>query len=170
MSVHAAKGLEFDVVFLSGLEQGLFPHENAVNEGTAGLEEERRLMYVAVTRARQRLYLSSAQSRMLHGQTRYCVPSPFFSEIPGELLLRLNHTRTPYPASSRQADTAGGWDGSASTVAGWRIGQSVEHAKFGAGVIVACEGRGADARVQVNFGGGAGMKWLALEYAKLTPL
>ncbi len=170
MSVHAAKGLEFDVVFLSGLEQGLFPHENAVNEGTAGLEEERRLMYVAVTRARQRLYLSSAQSRMLHGQTRYCVPSPFFSEIPGELLLRLNSTRTPYPASRRQADTAGGWDGSASTVAGWRIGQSVEHAKFGAGVIVACEGRGADARVQVNFGGGAGMKWLALEYAKLTPL
>ena len=170
MSVHAAKGLEFDVVFLSGLEQGLFPHENAVNEGTAGLEEERRLMYVAVTRARQRLYLSSAQSRMLHGQTRYCVPSPFFSEIPGELLLRLNSTRTQYPASSRQADTAGGWDGSASTVAGWRIGQSVEHAKFGAGVIVACEGRGADARVQVNFGGGAGMKWLALEYAKLTPL
>lgn len=127
-------------------------------------------MYVAVTRARQRLYLSSAQSRMLHGQTRYCVPSPFFSEIPGELLLRLNHTRTPYPASNRQADTAGGWDGSASAVAGWRIGQSVEHAKFGAGVIVACEGRGADARVQVNFGGGAGMKWLALEYAKLTPL
>ncbi|WP_415037222.1 UvrD-helicase domain-containing protein, partial [Azonexus sp.] len=76
MSVHAAKGLEFDVVFVSGLEQGLFPHENAVNEGSAGLEEERRLMYVAVTRARQRLYLSSAQSRMLHGQTRYCVPSP----------------------------------------------------------------------------------------------
>jgi DNA helicase-2/ATP-dependent DNA helicase PcrA len=77
MSVHAAKGLEFDVVFISGLEQGLFPHENSVNQGREGLEEERRLMYVAVTRARQRLYVSCAQTRMLHGQTRYCVPSSF---------------------------------------------------------------------------------------------
>ncbi|MGA9963269.1 MAG: UvrD-helicase domain-containing protein, partial [Azonexus sp.] len=90
MSVHAAKGLEFDVVFITGLEQGLFPHENSVNQGREGLEEERRLMYVAVTRARQRLYVSCAQTRMQHGQTRYCVPSGFLDEIPGNLLLKLN--------------------------------------------------------------------------------
>ncbi|MDR2838190.1 MAG: UvrD-helicase domain-containing protein, partial [Azonexus sp.] len=90
MSVHAAKGLEFDAVFITGLEQGLFPHENAVAEGRGGLEEERRLMYVAVTRARHRLYLSCAQTRMLHGQTRYCLPSSFLDEIPEQLLKKLN--------------------------------------------------------------------------------
>ncbi|MBL8440512.1 MAG: ATP-binding domain-containing protein, partial [Betaproteobacteria bacterium] len=163
MSVHAAKGLEFDVVFITGLEQGLFPHENAVAEGRDGLEEERRLMYVAVTRARQRLYLSCAQTRMLHGQTRYCVPSGFLEEIPAELLLKLNRA----PATA-MAPTAPAYGASVPAIAGGlRIGQTVEHSKFGLGVIVASEGRGADARVQVNFGG-AGMKWLALEYAKLT--
>ena len=90
MSVHAAKGLEFDVVFITGLEQGLFPHENSVNEGKDGLEEERRLMYVAVTRARKRLYVSCAQTRMLHGQTRYCMPSSFLDEIPEGLMRKLN--------------------------------------------------------------------------------
>jgi DNA helicase-2/ATP-dependent DNA helicase PcrA len=85
MTVHSAKGLEFDVVFISGLEEGLFPHENSVREDK-GLEEERRLMYVAVTRARKRLYISHAQTRMLHGQTRYNLPSRFFDEIPAELL------------------------------------------------------------------------------------
>jgi DNA helicase-2/ATP-dependent DNA helicase PcrA len=164
MTVHSAKGLEFDVVFISGLEQGLFPHENAVLEGRDGLEEERRLMYVAVTRARQRLYLSCAQTRMLHGQTRYCLPSSFLDEIPEALLLRLNRRAAAEPsfapAGTYSPEPAGG---------GLRIGQTVEHARFGIGVIVAAEGRGADARVQVNFGG-AGMKWLALEYAKLTPV
>jgi DNA helicase-2/ATP-dependent DNA helicase PcrA len=99
MSVHAAKGLEFDVVFISGLEQGLFPHENSVNQGREGLEEERRLMYVAVTRARQRLYVSCAQTRMLHGQTRYCVPSAFLDEIPANLLLKLNKKAAPAATS-----------------------------------------------------------------------
>jgi len=122
MTVHAAKGLEFDVVFLSGLEEGLFPHENSILEQD-GLEEERRLMYVAVTRARERLYLSFAQSRMLHGQTRYNL----------------------------------------------RIGQAVAHAKFGQGVIVAAEGSGSDAKVQINFGP-AGVKWLLLGVAKLEPV
>ncbi len=164
MSVHAAKGLEFDVVFITGLEQGLFPHENAIADGRDGLEEERRLMYVAVTRARQRLYLSCAQTRMLHGQTRYCVPSSFLEEIPAQLLLKLNRT----PAASLPA--GGGYGAApAALPGGLRIGQNVEHPKFGLGVIVATEGRGGDARVQVNFGG-AGMKWLALEYAKLTPV
>ena len=164
MSVHAAKGLEFDVVFITGLEQGLFPHENAVAEGRDGLEEERRLMYVAVTRARQRLYLSCAQSRMLHGQTRYCVPSAFLDEIPPGLLRKLNRPAPMDSAAPAAAPVSGTSPG------GLRIGQSVQHPKFGLGVIVAAEGRGADARVQVNFGAGGGMKWLALEYAKLTPV
>jgi DNA helicase-2/ATP-dependent DNA helicase PcrA len=166
MTVHSAKGLEFDVVFISGLEQGLFPHENSVAQGQEGLEEERRLMYVALTRARQRLYLSCAQTRMLHGQTRYCVPSSFLDEIPENLLIKLNKKSAPAPS----ATPAFGSGYSAEPVAGGlRIGQAVEHAKFGLGVIVSTEGRGADARVQVNFGG-SGMKWLALEYAKLTPV
>ncbi|MDD2742620.1 MAG: 3'-5' exonuclease, partial [Rhodocyclaceae bacterium] len=165
MTVHSAKGLEFDVVFISGLEQGLFPHENSVAQGQDGLEEERRLMYVALTRARQRLYVSCAQTRMLHGQTRYCIPSSFFDEIPANLLLKLNKKAAAAPITS-----SFGTGYTAEPVAGGlRIGQSVEHAKFGIGVIVSTEGRGADARVQVNFGG-SGMKWLALEYAKLTPI
>ncbi len=167
MSVHAAKGLEFDVVFITGLEQGLFPHENSVNQGREGLEEERRLMYVALTRARQRLYVSCAQTRMLHGQTRYCVPSSFLEEIPEQLLLKLN--KKAESASAVPAFGAFGGGYAEPATSGLRIGQTVEHAKFGIGVIVSTEGRGADARVQVNFGG-SGMKWLALEYAKLTPV
>jgi DNA helicase-2/ATP-dependent DNA helicase PcrA len=166
MTVHAAKGLEFDVVFITGLEQGLFPHDNAAQERD-GLEEERRLMYVAVTRARQRLYLSHAQTRMLHGQTRYCLPSAFLEELPEALLRKIN--RAPaYTATapSRPAAPAADVQTSAN---GLRIGQNVQHAKFGQGVIVSAEGRGPEARVQVNFGA-SGMKWLALEYAKLTPV
>jgi DNA helicase-2/ATP-dependent DNA helicase PcrA len=166
MSVHAAKGLEFDVVFITGLEQGLFPHENSVNQGREGLEEERRLMYVALTRARKRLYVSCAQTRMLHGQTRYCVPSSFLEEIPEQLLLKLNKKAESASAVPAFGSFGGGYAEPASS--GLRIGQTVEHAKFGIGVIVSTEGRGGDARVQVNFGG-SGMKWLALEYAKLTP-
>jgi DNA helicase-2/ATP-dependent DNA helicase PcrA len=168
MSVHAAKGLEFDVVFITGLEQGLFPHENSINEGKDGLEEERRLMYVAVTRARQRLYVSCAQTRMLHGQTRYCVPSSFLDEIPEQLLLKLNKKAAPGAAFPAFGSFGGGYAEPAAA-GGLRIGQTVEHARFGIGVIVSTEGRGADARVQINFGG-SGMKWLALEYAKLTPV
>ena len=167
MTVHAAKGLEFDVVFITGLEQGLFPHDNAAQERD-GLEEERRLMYVAVTRARQRLYLSHAQTRMLHGQTRYCLPSAFLEELPETLLRKVN--RAPAPAASAPprpaAQPAAAGQSSAN---GLHVGQNVRHAKFGAGVIVSAEGRGPEARVQVNFGA-SGMKWLALEYAKLTPV
>ncbi|WP_301103055.1 UvrD-helicase domain-containing protein [Propionivibrio sp.] len=166
MTVHAAKGLEFDVVFITGLERGLFPHDNAAQERD-GLEEERRLMYVAITRARRRLYLSHAQTRMLHGQMRYCLPSLFLEELPGELLRKIN--RAPAyteRAPSRVAKALMAAEQSPTNVL--RIGQNVEHAKFGLGVIVSAEGRGNDARVQVNFGA-QGMKWLALEYAKLTP-
>ena len=159
MTVHAAKGLEFDVVFICGLEEGLFPHENSLIDDK-GLEEERRLMYVAVTRARKRLYLTHAQMRQLHGQTRYNLPSRFIDEIPSGLLkfltarsARAPHAVSPAPRFAHHAP-------------GFAIGQTVKHAKFGLGVIVAAEGSGPDARVQVNFGA-AGMKWLALGVAKL---
>ena len=168
MTVHSAKGLEFNVVFISGLEDGLFPHENSLTEDK-GLEEERRLMYVAVTRARQRLYLSFAQTRMLHGQTRYNLPSRFLDEVPEELVKWLTpragrggfavpSAPTSFGSTPRRSESSGG--------GGFRIGQSVMHPKFGLGVIVNAEGGGTDARVQVNFGV-AGMKWLALAVAKL---
>ena len=178
MTVHSAKGLEFHAVFVTGLEEGLFPHENSMTEAD-GVEEERRLMYVALTRARRRLYLLLAQSRMLHGQTRYNVPSRFFRELPEALLTRVNHTRqAPASAYAQQGQPAYGAARSGtrgvSTAPAlqphgspWRIGQAVTHAKFGAGVIVNAEGGGAEARVQVNFRD-AGLKWLMLEYAKLT--
>jgi DNA helicase-2/ATP-dependent DNA helicase PcrA len=175
MTVHAAKGLEFDVVFVSGLEQGLFPHENSAQERD-GLEEERRLMYVAITRARKRLYLTHAQTRMLHGQTRYSLPSGFLDELPVELLRKVGTPQRQTAQNSQPAWKSSGHstsnaydDAKAQPDNGLRIGQSVQHAKFGLGVIVAAEGRGEEARVQVNFGG-AGMKWLALSYAKLTPI
>ena len=176
MTVHSAKGLEFSAVFIVGLEQGLFPHENAMM-ARDGLEEERRLMYVAITRARQRLYLCHAQTRMLHGQTRYCLPSSFLDELPEALLQRIN-TVPAWSAGSYST----GWSeatavdmttcvsaraaGAAESAGGFHVGQSVVHAKFGAGVILAAEGRGEEARVQVRFGQ-AGTKWLALAYAKL---
>jgi DNA helicase-2/ATP-dependent DNA helicase PcrA len=166
MTVHAAKGLEFHTVFVTGLEEGLFPHENSLSEAD-GLEEERRLMYVAITRARRRLYLTQAQSRMLHGQTRYNVPSRFLTELPPDLVQWLS----PYRRRAIDVDDAewGRVTGSPQATApasAWRIGQSVRHAKFGLGVIIDAEGRGSDARVQVNFRD-TGVKWLALDYAKL---
>ncbi|HWU34059.1 MAG TPA: DNA helicase II [Methylovorus sp.] len=166
MTVHAAKGLEFRTVFISGLEEGLCPHEQSLYE-TNGLEEERRLMYVAVTRARQRLYLSHAQSRMLHGQVRYGISSRFLDEIPEALLKRLNTRASPgrggYGESPvSQAATSSEQKNSMP----WKIGQAVAHSKFGQGVVVNYEGNANDMRVQVNFGS-EGMKWLMLEYAKL---
>jgi len=169
MTVHSAKGLEFHAVFITGLEEGLFPHENSISEQD-GLEEERRLMYVALTRARRRLYLTLAQTRMLHGQTRYNIASRFLEEIPEALIRRVNTTKFSGFVSARGFDPASSAPRSPAEreVSGWRVGQNVVHAKFGAGVIINAEGRGADARVQVNFRTG-GMKWLALEYAKLAP-
>ncbi len=164
MTVHAAKGLEFHTVFVTGLEEGLFPHENSL-AATDGLEEERRLMYVAITRARRRLYLTLAQQRMLHGQLRYGIPSRFVSELPPELVQWLPSAYGRMTAGETVARTN---RASQATPAAspWRIGQSVRHAKFGVGVIVDAEGGGNDARVQVNFRD-AGVKWLALDYAKL---
>jgi DNA helicase II / ATP-dependent DNA helicase PcrA len=170
MTAHAAKGLEFHAVFVSGLEEGLFPHENSLTE-TDGIEEERRLMYVALTRARRHLYLTFAQSRMLHGQTRLGIESRFLKEIPAALTRRIG--RAVRPAAGlygglRQSVRAVPAASAGDSGMPWRIGQSVVHAKFGAGVIVGAEGRGADARVQVNFRN-SGLKWLVLEYARLEP-
>ncbi len=163
MTVHAAKGLEFHTVFITGLEESLFPHEQSAHE-EGGLEEERRLMYVAITRARRRLYLSYAQSRMLHGQVRYGLPSRFLDELPGQVLLHLNRRvetpAAPYATPAPRATPSG-------NDTGYRVGQSVAHARFGTGIIIDFEGRGADARVQVKFRD-AGTKWLALAYAKLS--
>jgi DNA helicase-2/ATP-dependent DNA helicase PcrA len=169
MTVHSAKGLEFDVVFLTGLEEGLFPHEQSVVERD-GLEEERRLAYVAITRARNRLYLSHAQTRMLHGQTRYNIPSRFLEEIPQQLVKwltpRLSKQKAFQPDFSRQTQSPFPRKPQAREVDGFRIGQNVTHPKFGAGVIVDLEGQGSDVRVQVNFRN-HGLKMLALAMAKL---
>ena len=171
MTVHASKGLEFHTVFITGLEQGLFPHQNSIDTD-GGLDEERRLMYVAITRARRRLYLSFAQSRMLHGQVNYGIASSFLRELPDNLLHwltpRITQRTASAPAFMLQKDAPVGEPAQRHAVtSGWRSGQAVFHSKFGEGMIVNLEGSGADARVQVNFRK-AGVKWLALEYAKLT--
>jgi DNA helicase II / ATP-dependent DNA helicase PcrA len=182
MTVHASKGLEFHTVFITGLEEGLFPHQNSINTD-GGLDEERRLMYVAITRARRRLYLSFAQSRMLHGQVSYGMASSFLRELPDELLHWITPrvtVRNAYTFSHQGSGVAGVHNesgggerseepGVVRNVSPWRSGQAVLHPKFGEGVVVNLEGNGADARVQVNFRK-AGVKWLALEYAKLTAL
>ncbi len=192
MTVHAAKGLEFDAVFITGLEEGLFPHENSVAE-LAGLEEERRLMYVAITRARKRLYLSFSQTRMLHGQTRYSVKSRFFDELPEGALKWITPRHqgfgSGYAREYQNAWSKGQGLGSmvgtgreplgaprqavpfqpAAPSHGLRVGQNVFHTKFGEGVVLTLEGSGQDARAQVNFGR-HGSKWLALSVAKLTPV
>jgi DNA helicase-2/ATP-dependent DNA helicase PcrA len=165
MTVHSAKGLEFHTVFITGLEEGLFPHENSLSEAD-GLEEERRLMYVAITRARRRLYLTHAQNRMLHGQTRYNIPSRFVNELPGELVQWLSPQRRRYDVDEAEWGRISGAPQATPPASQWRIGQSVRHAKFGVGVIIDARGRGSDTQVQVNFRD-SGVKWLALDYAKL---
>jgi len=172
MTVHSAKGLEFHAVFVTGLEEGLFPHEQSTLEDH-GLEEERRLMYVAITRARTRLYLSFAQTRLLHGQTRYNIASRFIDEIPAGVTRWLTARRGLGGTEPGWTEAGQGYvvekpAAGKAAVSGFRIGQSVTHAKFGQGVIVNSEGSGTDARLQINFGS-QGTKWLALEYAKLTP-
>jgi DNA helicase II / ATP-dependent DNA helicase PcrA len=177
MTVHSAKGLEFDAVFITGLEEGLFPHENS-EESDDGVEEERRLMYVAITRARKRLYMSFSQTRMLHGQTRYNMKSRFFDELPEDSLKWLSPKVQAHWFGQPQQKAA--WvdapELGTNQIAqkmnrdvGWRIGESVNHAKFGDGVIVNIEGSGAQARAHINFGRN-GMKLLDLGVAKLERL
>ena len=196
MTLHTAKGLEFPLVFLAGLEDGLFPHQRSLND-LDSLEEERRLAYVGITRAMRQLYLTYAEQRRLHGIDAYGIPSRFIKEIPEQFLEevrpRVSGTRAGQgfgrgfgggfgsgfggghnsQSSARQAGQSGSSRGSASLreeppAPGIRLGARVRHAKFGAGVVLNIEGQGPHARVQVNFEG-QGSKWLMLQYANLTP-
>jgi DNA helicase-2/ATP-dependent DNA helicase PcrA len=160
MSLHSAKGLEFPLVFLTGMEEGLFPHQRSLDE-PGRLEEERRLCYVGVTRARERLVLSLAEVRRLHGNEHYSSPSRFLDEIPAELIqeIRVKATTAPKPSTLMAADAP----------AGMRLGGRVRHAVFGDGIVLGLEGQGAHTRIQVNFER-TGTKWLVLAYANLQPL
>ncbi len=196
MTVHASKGLEFDCVFIGGMEEGLFPHENSMSD-VGGLEEERRLMYVAITRARKRLYLSHSQTRMLHGQTRYNMKSRFFDELPEDALKWISPKTSSFGSGFNSAINSGAYQAynapargqfsgsnsgnlerfssptvpqqKAAPAHGLRAGMQVFHPKFGEGKLLTLEGLGDDAKAQVNFPR-HGVKWLALSVAKLTPI
>ena len=174
MTLHTAKGLEFDLVFLVGMEEGLFPHKMSMDD-LSGLEEERRLAYVGITRAKHKLYLSYAESRRLHGEINLCRPSRFVREIPKSLIeeVRLKSTISrPSVGGARlgRSNPSGNLDGSVEVPqTNLSLGQRVIHGKFGEGVVLNYEGQGTSARVQVNFDS-AGSKWLVLSYAKLEVL
>jgi len=165
MTLHSAKGLEFPLVFMAGMEQGLFPHMRSM-EDPVKLEEERRLCYVGITRARKKLYITLAEQRRLHGKDQYNPPSKFIGEIPAELLEeirpRMSVSMPVYHAApaARYADEEEG---------GLTVGQAVKHGKFGFGIVLDQEGRGTSARIHVNFED-AGSKWLVLAYANLQPV
>jgi DNA helicase-2/ATP-dependent DNA helicase PcrA len=163
MTLHSAKGLEFPLIFLCGMEEGLFPHQRSVEE-PGRLEEERRLCYVGITRARQQVVLTCAERRRVFGTETYSLPSRFINEIPQELLEEIR----PRPGISLPCPAAPAAGGRLddSSRDGLRLGQHVRHKKFGDGVVLNCEGRGSNARVQVNFSR-AGTKWLVLAYANL---
>ncbi len=155
MTLHSAKGLEFPVVFVTGVEEGLFPHSMSADD-PARLEEERRLCYVGMTRAMQRLYLTHAESRRLHGREEYPMPSRFLREVPAELLEEVRGGGISQQSAPAAQATSGGF----------RLGQQVVHPKFGSGVVLSTEGSGSHARIQVNFES-VGAKWLVLAYARL---
>ena len=173
MTLHSAKGLEFPLVFITGVEEGLFPHSMSASDPTR-LEEERRLCYVGMTRAKRQLYLTHAESRRLHGREDYSMPSRFLREVPAELIeeVRGGGVARPYGGGAgmgRGAGLGGGSGlGAADAGGGFQLGQRVRHPKFGAGVVLNAEGRGAGARIQINFES-AGAKWLVLDYARLEP-
>ncbi len=163
MTLHSAKGLEFPMVFLCGVEEGLFPHKMSMEE-PGRLEEERRLCYVGITRAEKILYITLAEQRRLYGQEHFSAPSRFISEIPSELLKEIRPKATLNYASTQPAHAASA--GRAPAPDGLQLGQHVVHPKFGEGIILNYEGQGASARVQVNFSD-VGTKWLVTAYANL---
>ena len=167
MTLHSAKGLEFPLVYIAGMEDGLFPHQRSVEDAGGRLEEERRLCYVGMTRAREQLCLCYAEVRRMHGSENFCRPSRFIDEMPAELLQEVRpgiSANRPYrparPAASYGGETAG---------APFKLGQPVRHPRFGEGMVLAFEGSGEHARVHVNFHD-AGAKWLVLTYANLQAL
>jgi DNA helicase-2/ATP-dependent DNA helicase PcrA len=165
MTMHSAKGLEFPLVFICGMEDGLFPHQRSIADPN-GLEEERRLCYVGITRAKQTLFITHAEQRRMHGMDSFSQPSRFINEIPAEHVeevrprVQVSRPLRSKPSARRQAAAGAGNE------LGIRLGQRVRHKKFGDGVILNCEGQGAHARVEVNFES-AGTKWLVLSYANL---
>ncbi len=167
MTLHSAKGLEFPLVFMTGMEEGIFPHRRS-SESAAGMEEERRLCYVGTTRAMQRLYVTYAEQRRLHGVDQYGQPSRFIGELPRDLLEevrpRINISRPVYSPRRGRPDSS-----VRQPSGGMQLGQRVRHGKFGEGVVLNYEGQGAHARLQVNFES-AGTKWLVLAYANLELL
>ena len=158
MTLHSAKGLEFPAVYLSGIEEGLFPHKRSADDPVR-LEEERRLCYVGITRAKQRLTICHAETRRIYGSENYCRPSRFIREIPSEFLLEVrlrgSVTYSAYAEPDNYAQETG-----------FALGQRVMHAKFGEGVVLNFEGQGNHARVEVNFND-CGTKWLVVAYANL---
>jgi DNA helicase-2/ATP-dependent DNA helicase PcrA len=169
MTMHSAKGLEFPLVFIAGMEDGLFPHQRSVEEAGGRLEEERRLCYVGMTRAREQLYLSYAEIRRMHGSENYCRPSRFIDELPSGLVEEVRprmatsrpwHSAQPSRRKSSSALSDSSWP--------FKLGQAVLHPKFGEGTVLGFEGSGEHSRVQVNFSD-VGSKWLVLAYANLQP-
>ena len=161
MTLHSAKGLEFPLVFMVGMEDGLFPHQRSVQESGGRLEEERRLCYVGITRAREQLYMSYAELRRMFGSETHSRPSRFLDEIPAECLQEIRPrmgVKTAYVSAKPSSGKDSGWP--------FSLGQPVRHRKFGDGTVVNFEGSGEHARVQVNFLD-AGAKWLVLAYANL---
>ena len=159
MTLHSAKGLEFSLLFLCGLEDGLFPHQRSLND-PAGLEEERRLCYVGITRAREELYLTHAEQRRLHGEQTVLDPVAIPARDSGRA-----HRGSPARDDRVAADLPPRRE-PAPQVGGVRLGQRVRHGKFGEGIVLNSEGSGAHARVQVNFEH-EGTKWLVVAYANL---
>jgi DNA helicase-2/ATP-dependent DNA helicase PcrA len=170
MTLHSAKGLEFPLVFMTGVEEGLFPHKRSIND-PSGLEEERRLCYVGITRAMQQLYISHAEQRRMWGSETYAQASRFIKEIPAELVEdirpKIAVSAPVFNGGNRQAVRRPG--AATRSDAPIKLGQRVRHAKFGEGVVMNYEGTGPHARVQVNFED-EGMKWLVMSYAKLELL
>ncbi|MBK1717404.1 DNA helicase II [Thiocystis violacea] len=165
MTLHSAKGLEFPIVFLVGLEEGLFPHSLSA-EDAERLEEERRLCYVGMTRAMQQLYVTHAESRRLYGREEYPAPSRFIREIPPNLIEEVRGGGVARPA--RHPPPVHSGFSAAKAPEGFRLGQRVRHPKFGEGLVLNSEGSGPQARIQVNFQD-VGTKWLVLAYARLEP-
>ncbi|WP_345889010.1 DNA helicase II [Shewanella algae] len=163
MTLHSAKGLEFPLVFMAGVEEGLFPSQLSLEEGDR-LEEERRLCYVGMTRAMQQLYITYAESRRIYGRENYSRPSRFIKEIPPQYLqeIRLKAQVATPMANNRFSKSQSSFNDT-----GFNVGQRVLHPKFGEGIVTNFEGQGAQARVQVNFDD-FGCKWLVVAYAKLT--
>jgi DNA helicase II / ATP-dependent DNA helicase PcrA len=181
MTLHSAKGLEFPLVFLCGMEDGLFPHQRSQSD-LEGLEEERRLCYVGMTRAMRALYFTYAEQRRLHGADTYNAPSRFLGEVPAAMIeeVRPRIRVSQRPPELGRFEAAGGMGGARAARAGsgsrsvlgealeggMRLGCRVRHGKFGEGVVLTIEGQGPHARVQVNFER-QGSKWLMLQYANL---